>query len=551
MMDSFDFWMFLAGLGVFLFGLHAIEQSLKNLTGRPFKKFLRNHTNNPIKGVLGGAGITAILQSSSVVSLMIMAFVGAGIITMRSALGLVFGSNLGTTLTGWIVTLIGFKLNIEGIALPMVAIGGLTVILFANAEKLYNIGRFLFGFGLLFIGLNWMKGSIEEFATNFDVSTFPDINPYLFFFVGLILTAIVQSSSAVMVIALSAISVNAIELDAAVALIIGSNIGTTVTVLFGAIKGTASKKQIAAGHVLFNVFTAVVALIFLYPLIHLITSILGIEDPLLVLVTFHTIFNLLGIIILLPFIGKLANFLESKINDKVTKSKFISRVSPDIPAAAIEALKNESLRFIEMTLTLNIHALRDKSGSFSVRGFMSLFSSDNYHERYSELKELEGEIINYSLSVQNKEMTNEEAKQIQSVLQATRNATQASKNVKDIEHDIKEFMSSSNDVKLELFNSHRSELLGILDQLRAFIHDNHPATRFEELLSLKKENKKVEEDFVQRLYSEVKANHLAETEIATLLNANREFYISNKSLIYALADLVLEQEESNNFHLTS
>jgi phosphate:Na+ symporter len=179
MLQRFDIWLFLAGLGIFLFGLHYIEQALKKLAGRSFKKFLREQTHNPLKGVFGGAGITAILQSSSVVSLMVMAFVGAGILTMRSALGIIFGSNLGTTFTGWIVALIGFKFDIEGFALPMVAIGGLTVILFANRDQLYNFGRFVFGFGLLFIGLNWMKGSIEELATTFDVTVFGDINRLL------------------------------------------------------------------------------------------------------------------------------------------------------------------------------------------------------------------------------------------------------------------------------------------------------------------------------------------------------------------------------------
>ena len=119
MEKEFDYWMFLAGLGVFLFGMHSMENGLKQLAGRSFKKFLRKQTTNPFKGILGGAGITAILQSSSVVSLMMMAFVGARIISMRNALSVIFGSNLGTTITGWIVTLIGFKFNIEGIALPL------------------------------------------------------------------------------------------------------------------------------------------------------------------------------------------------------------------------------------------------------------------------------------------------------------------------------------------------------------------------------------------------------------------------------------------------
>jgi len=145
-----------------------------------------------------------------------------------------------------------------------------------------------------------MKGSIEYLALNFDMSVFSGINPYWFFLVGLVLTAIVQSSSAIMVIALSALSVEAITIDAAAALVIGSNIGTTITVIMGAIKGTPAKKQVAAGHVLFNTITAIVALIILYPLLWTITEMIGLKDPLMILGWFHSLVNLMGILLLLP-----------------------------------------------------------------------------------------------------------------------------------------------------------------------------------------------------------------------------------------------------------
>ena len=131
--ESFDFWRFLAGLGIFLLGMLFIEEALKNLAGRTFKKFLRKHTSHPVKGILSGTVVTALLQSSSVVTLMLLAFVGAEIMTLRNAIGVIFGSNLGTTFTGWIVTLLGFKLEIESFALPMIAIGGL-VRVFLNGK---------------------------------------------------------------------------------------------------------------------------------------------------------------------------------------------------------------------------------------------------------------------------------------------------------------------------------------------------------------------------------------------------------------------------------
>jgi phosphate:Na+ symporter len=337
-------------------------------------------------------------------------------------------------------------------------------------------------------------------------------------------------------------------LDAAAALIIGSNIGTTVTVLLGAIKGTPAKKQVAAGHVLFNTITAVVALIVMYPLIWLITDGLQLEDPLMILVLFHSIFNFMGILLLLPFIGKIARFLEARFSSKASLSKFISRVATDVPSAAIESLKNEGIRFTEMVLSLNAHALRSNTPSFGMRGVIRLFSSDNYQDKYDELKQLEGEIVNYSLKVQNEELTDDEAENIQLALHAIRHAMQAAKNVKDIIHNIREFEASSNDSKLQLFADQRTKIKDLIDQLTAFIHDNHASTKFESLMDLKRQNYQIEQDFIQSIYTELKSHHLSESEIATLLNVNREFYAANKSIIHALSDLILAPEESKDFN---
>jgi phosphate:Na+ symporter len=156
-----EVWKFLAGLGIFLFGMQLLEQGLKGLAGRPFKKFLRRHTTTPLKGILGGIGVTGVLQSSTLISLMMIAFVGAGVLPLHNAIGVIFGANLGTTATGWIVATLGFDLDIESFALPMIAIGGLILIFFQKWERLSQLGRLILGFGFLFFGLSFMKETIE------------------------------------------------------------------------------------------------------------------------------------------------------------------------------------------------------------------------------------------------------------------------------------------------------------------------------------------------------------------------------------------------------
>lgn len=243
MWEHFDLWKFLAGLGLFLFGMSQLENGVKELAGRGFKVFIKRHTKNKLKAILGGTLITALLQSSSVVSLMILAFVGAGVISMKSALGIILGSNLGTTFTGWLVATLGFKLDIEGFVMPFIAIGGLLVVLFPKRQQLFNIGLLTLGLAFLFLGLSFMKDSIEYLAENFDISLFTDYGLFVFFIVGFLFTALIQSSSATMVITLSALNVGIIDFYGAAALVIGANLGTTITVLLGALQGTVSKKK--------------------------------------------------------------------------------------------------------------------------------------------------------------------------------------------------------------------------------------------------------------------------------------------------------------------
>ena len=191
MWEQFDIWKFIAGLGLFLFGMFMLEEGIKALSGRAFKKFLRKHTKNKIKAILSGTFITAIVQSSSVVSLMTLAFVGAGVIKLTNAIGIILGSNLGTTMTGWVVATLGFKLDIESFALPCIGIGGLGLIFLARSDRFSNISKLVVGFGFLFLGLNYMKLSISDLAETFDIGMYADYSLIVFAMIGLVLTAII------------------------------------------------------------------------------------------------------------------------------------------------------------------------------------------------------------------------------------------------------------------------------------------------------------------------------------------------------------------------
>ena len=551
MTQYFDIWQFLAGLGIFLFGMLYIEEALKNLAGRAFKRFLRRYTRNPVQGILSGTVITAVLQSSSVVTLMVLAFVGAEIITLRNALGVVFGSNLGTTFTGWVVATLGFKLDIESFALPFIAIGGISMVFFSADTKPREIGRFLIGFGFLFLGLDYMKTSIEYLATNVDLSLFADWNPYAFFVVGFVLTAIIQSSSASMVITLSALHAGVIPLEAAAATVIGSDLGTTLTVMLGGLKGLPAKKRVALSHFFFNLITAVVALVLLFPLLYLLRQVLGLSDPLITLVAFHSSFNLMGILLITPFLGVFVRFLEKRFaSESNTPAIYINRVTTDVPEAAIEALEHEIRHLIDHVFALNLHILRINPALYPFpehgKGEPMRFST-GFREKYEVIKQLEGEIVAFYLDMQQHSLDEALAQRTSQCMHAVRNTMMGAKGIKDIDHNLREFEKSINDSQVSLFEWLKGQQNELYFTLYRTFQSEAPVSRFELLVDSARENHKNADQFLKEVYRQARANQLNELEISTLLNVSREVFNANRFLILAVKDVLFNEEQARDF----
>ncbi len=201
-MAEFDYWKLLAGVGIFLFGMQLLETSVKDLSGKAFRRIIRDYTNTRLKAIANGVLVTAILQSSSAVSLMVLAFVGAGIMQMENAVGVIIGSNIGTTLTAWIVATVGFKMKIEAFALPFIGIAAAGLVLFRPGTRTAHLTRLLIGFGFLFLGLDYMKTSVEHFAKDFDPQHLRNLALWTYLLIGILLTAVMQASAATFAITL-------------------------------------------------------------------------------------------------------------------------------------------------------------------------------------------------------------------------------------------------------------------------------------------------------------------------------------------------------------
>jgi phosphate:Na+ symporter len=345
-----------AALGLFMFGMIYLEASLKKAAGASFKRWVKLSTDTDAKALFSGATATALLQSSSVVTLMALSLTGAGLMSLQSSIGVIFGSNIGTTATGWVIALIGFKFDIQLISLVMVGFGGIGSVLFGEGKTRHIFGG-ITGFGLIFLGLEGLKESFASIAQRVDIHALREYNVLVFLLVGMVLTAIIQSSSASIAIAQSALFTGILGFEHAAAFVIGANIGTTATAILGAIGGSSDKKRTALAHILFNLSTGIVAFALMTPMIWGVTHV-GLDQSVEALALFHTLFNVLGVVIWFPLIPMLTAWLQKQFHIvKPHLTLYIHNVSHTIPALEHEALRQEVLHLGDQVCAFALSAI--------------------------------------------------------------------------------------------------------------------------------------------------------------------------------------------------
>jgi phosphate:Na+ symporter len=540
----------LAGIGIFLFGMFQLEESLKQLSGGTFRKLIRKFTENWLRSVFSGALATAVLQSSSAVSLMVLAFAGAGILGMESAIGVIIGSNLGTTLTSWIVATVGFKLKIEILALPFIGLGGLGLIFFGTSTRATNISKFMVGFGFLFLGLDYMKSSIEGLAQDYDLAALKDYPGIVFLLIGFVLTAIVQSSSASMAIILSALYTGVLTFPLAAFMVIGTNLGTTVTVMIGSLGPQTIKKRVAFSHLLFNAVTAGIALIIFPLLIYFIQDVLHLsKDPVTGLALFHTIFNLLGVLVFLPFIGYFTSLIIRVVKEKENRvTQYLHTLKPDVPEAGIAALQNEIRHLILEVIRYHIRILK-----LSRREpFLSFFKKEetiksielSLPDHYLLIKSLEAEIYAFASGVQVNPLEDEEARELNKLLHAARNAVAAAKTIKDIQHNIQEADNTDNNYVTELLQHVKDHWMQAHETFIQTLEAKDASTNISLLQSLENLAKEEDLSFTHLITQSISSRKIKQADIPTMITLNRAFVLSVRQLINALRDLQLRGQEA-------
>ena len=371
----------IGALGMFLYGMNMMSSGLQKAAGSRLRGFLGAMTSSPFKGVMTGLGITTLIQSSSATTVMVVGFVNATLLTLNQAIGVIMGANIGTTVTAWLISLLGFKTDISVLAVPLMAIGFILSI--AKREKYKNISEFIIGFALLFLGLSLMKNSVPDLRQTPEILSFIQqwtgygFGSVLIFLVfGTVLTLVLQSSSATMALTLIMMSLGWIPFDMAAAMVLGENIGTTITANIAAAVGNPNARRAALAHTVFNVFGVIWALILFRPFLSLIGIIitwLGYPNPTLIdysagieagsvdstaalygVSMLHTLFNTINTLVLIWFVPAIAKFvtwaIKSKPEDEeqTIRLKFINAGPMGTAELALEEARKEIIHFAQI-----------------------------------------------------------------------------------------------------------------------------------------------------------------------------------------------------------
>jgi phosphate:Na+ symporter len=552
-MDSINIWQLFAGLSLFLYGMFHLEDALRQLEGRSFKLFLKKHTKNKLSAIINGTLVTGILQSSSIVNLMVLSFVGAGMLSMRNALGVVLGANIGGTVNSWLVALLGFKVDLGNATFPIIAIAGLAMVIFKERKNYYQVSRFLFGFGLLFMGLDYMKQSMDAAIHNFNFAPYLNYPRVIFLFIGLLITSVIQTSAATVVIVLSALNASIIPLETAVSVILGAELGTTVKVAIGAIGGIAAKKRVALGNIMFNLVSTLIGFLFLDFIIHIISQIFGITDSLFILVAFQSFINIVGALLFYFFLNRLGDFLEKSFEEKSQHATmYLPESLNDTPEAALDLFEKEVDLFIQRVIyfsdrIFNPHFVSGE-GTFKGHNSATLFKEEsNLHEMYNFLKQAEGEMLIFYNQLLQSNISIENLNRLNVLINVVRSALYASKSLKDVIHDVNEFSNSANEIKFNSFKEFQIEMNRFNQSLKDISDKLDKTVIFSDLkLLMSMVNNEYKKEILD-IYEIVSKRQLSELNISTLFNLNREVYDASKLMILAVKDFLLDESQAALF----
>jgi len=466
-----------SGIAIFLIGMHFMEDGFKLFSGGTLEKVLEKFTNTAFKSLITGFITTSIVQSSSLISVIVISFLSVELISLAQGMAIVFGANLGSTTTAWIVSALGLKIKISLYAMPMIIFG--VLFRFSSNRTYIGLGNILLGLGFIFLGISYMKDGFDTLKDSIDLAAY-SVGGYLgiliYIVIGAIATVVIQSSSATMAIIITALAgANILYIDA-LALAIGANVGTTVTAVIGSLTSNENGKRLAFGHFVFNITTGLVAVALIYILkdiVDILAPIVGIEDDnySMKLALFHTIFNLLGIAVLYPFIGVIVNLANKIISDKAkkySKPKYLDKANIKIPYNAMVSIQKEVIHLYENAQKAILHSLSmhttnlksEKDIEYAINNPAKIDTNlDDIYQ--NDLKSLYSDIIEFAL-ISQQNMNQEQNKYVSDLKLSSNIIVKILKDTRDIQKNMNFYLSSKNEFIKQEYIDLKKELARII-----------------------------------------------------------------------------------------
>lgn len=483
----FDLLRLIGSLALFLYGMKIMSEGLQKFAGDSLRKILTAMTTNRVTGVLTGVLITALIQSSSATTVMVVSFVNAGLLTLTQSIGVIMGANIGTTVTAWIISALGFKVDISAFALPLLAFA--IPLFFSGKSSRKSVGEFIFGFSFLFMGLANLKNNAPDLSANPDmlafVQNYTDMGFFsilLFLFIGAILTMIVQASAATMAITLIMCANGWIDYHLGVALVLGENIGTTITANLAALTGNTQARRAALAHLMFNLFGVAWVLIVFYPFTGavswFVTHVMKVTDPAVAvsfkLAAFHTAFNISNTFIMIWFVNVIektvCGIIRTKQEDEEYRLSYITGGMLSTAELSILQAQKEITLFAERT-TKMFGMVKELLYEKDENNFLKTYSRVEKYENISDRMEIE--IANYLTQVAEGRLSSEGKEEIRILLRAVSEIESIADSCNNLARSIKrrnEFKS----VFTEDQNRHIDQMFKLvssaLDRMNAIMH---------------------------------------------------------------------------------
>ncbi len=554
-----------AGVVIFLFGMLALKNGFEAFSGGVLEKILKFSTSNLLKSISFGFVTTTLMQSSALVAILAISFLGAGLIELTQGIGIIYGANIGTTTGAWLMAGIGLKIKLSAYAMPMIVFGA--VFMFQKSKSLKGLGYILAGIGFLFLGIHYMMDGFKYLKETIDLSSF-GVSGFkglmIFIGVGIIATIAMQSSHATIMLVIAALAVGQVSYENAIAITIGANIGTTVTAILGSLTSNVSGKRLAGAHFVFNVATAVIGVAFLSPIISFVdflSDFLGIasDNYALRLAVFDTFFKTMGVVVMMPFTNKLVWFLQSYIKPSNAKNsplhvenpRYINDSALELSATAYLAIIKESNHLYDNTFEIISHGLNVKRQNIISTMDLDEVISEQYRENMINIDELYklkikniySKIIEFSTKAQFN-MPQSYIKNIYKIKLANRDMVEAIKDTKHLQKNLKIYLKSDNAAIKEEYNKIRKKLIKLLRDI------NTIATTEEEevivlLLARVRECKKEHDIISDGTLDHLIRNNLISNKMATSLMNDSAYArnISAKLVSMAESLFVLRHEK--------